>query len=182
MAHVVGFTNVEDAGQDGMELGSQKTLAGITGSRRVIKDRLGRIVEDIEAVREPHDGKDLTLSIDSKIQYIAFTQLKEAVEKNKAKAGGIIVHGTGLDFQERVDLGDWPDDVVPPGVSPFDMINRVRAAETLIEAFPGRIDHYAPWQLDREVSLLLRGCLDVSEGRRCSTRCHCRSISWTTAC
>ncbi|ASU40718.1 cell division protein [Herbaspirillum sp. meg3] len=91
MAHVVGFTNVEDAGQDGMELGSQKTLAGMTGSRRVIKDRLGRIVEDIEAVREPHDGKDLTLSIDSKIQYIAFTQLKEAVEKNKAKAGGIIV-------------------------------------------------------------------------------------------
>ncbi len=91
MAHVVGFTNVEDAGQDGMELGSQKTLAGVTGSRRVIKDRLGRIVEDIEAVREPHDGQDLTLSIDSKIQYIAFTQLKEAVEKNKAKAGGIIV-------------------------------------------------------------------------------------------
>ena len=91
MAHVVGFTNVEDTGQDGMELGSQKTLAGVTGSRRVIKDRLGRIVEDIEAVREPHDGKDLTLSIDSKIQYIAFTQLKDAVEKNKAKAGGIIV-------------------------------------------------------------------------------------------
>ena len=91
MAHVVGFTNVEDAGQDGMELGSQKTLAGVTGSRRVIKDRLGRIVEDIEAVREPHDGKDLTLSIDSKIQYIAFTRLKEAVEKYKAKAGGIVV-------------------------------------------------------------------------------------------
>ncbi|MDY7577472.1 penicillin-binding protein 2 [Herbaspirillum sp. RTI4] len=94
MAHVVGFTNVEDAGQDGMELGSQATLAGTTGSRRVIKDRLGRIVEDIRAVREPHDGKDLVLSIDSKIQYIAFTQLKEAVEKNKAKAGGIIVIDT----------------------------------------------------------------------------------------
>lgn len=91
MAHVVGFTNVEDVGQEGMELGSQKMLAGMTGSRRVIKDRLGRIVEDIEAVREPHDGRDLTLSIDSKIQYIAFTQLKEAVEKNQAKAGGIIV-------------------------------------------------------------------------------------------
>ncbi|NUU02153.1 peptidoglycan D,D-transpeptidase FtsI family protein [Herbaspirillum robiniae] len=91
MAHVVGFTNIEDAGQDGMELGAQKTLAGTTGSRRVIKDRLGRIVEDIESIREPHDGRDLTLSIDSKIQYIAFTQLKEAVEKNKAKAGGIIV-------------------------------------------------------------------------------------------
>lgn len=91
MAHVVGFTNVEDKGQEGMELAFQKTLAGTTGSRRVIKDRLGRIVEDIEAVREPHDGKDLALSIDSKIQYIAFSQLKEAVEKNKAKAGGIVV-------------------------------------------------------------------------------------------
>jgi cell division protein FtsI (penicillin-binding protein 3) len=91
MAHVVGFTNVEDAGQDGMELSQQKNLAGTTGSRRVIKDRLGRIVEDIEAVKEPHDGKDLVLSIDSKIQYIAFTQLKEAVAKSKAKAGGIVV-------------------------------------------------------------------------------------------
>lgn len=91
MAHVVGFTNIEDAGQDGMELAAQKTLAGVTGSRRVIKDRLGRVVEDIESIREPHDGRDLTLSIDSKIQYIAFTQLKEAVDKFKAKAGGIIV-------------------------------------------------------------------------------------------
>ncbi|HJW53956.1 MAG TPA: penicillin-binding protein 2 [Burkholderiaceae bacterium] len=91
MAHVVGFTNVEDAGQDGMELAAQKSLAGIIGSRRVIKDRLGRIVEDIESIREPHDGKNLVLSIDSKIQYIAFSQLKEAVEKHKAKAGGIVV-------------------------------------------------------------------------------------------
>jgi cell division protein FtsI (penicillin-binding protein 3) len=91
MAHVVGFTNIEDAGQDGMELASQKNLAGKTGSRRVIKDRLGRIVEDIEAVSEPHDGKDLALSIDSKIQYIAFSQLKEALEKHKAKAGGVVV-------------------------------------------------------------------------------------------
>ncbi|MGZ3236802.1 MAG: peptidoglycan D,D-transpeptidase FtsI family protein, partial [Burkholderiaceae bacterium] len=91
MAHVVGFTNIEDAGQDGMELAAQKSLAGMTGSRRVIKDRLGHIVEDIEAIREPHDGKDLALSIDSKIQYIAFTQLKNAVEKNNAKAGAIVV-------------------------------------------------------------------------------------------
>jgi len=91
MAHVVGFTNVEDAGQEGMELSSQKKLAGVTGSRRVIKDRLGRVIEDIGAVREPHDGVDLTLSIDSKIQYIAFSQLKAAVEKSKAKAGGVVV-------------------------------------------------------------------------------------------
>lgn len=91
MAHVVGFTNIEDIGQEGMELGEQKMLAGSTGSRRVIKDRLGRIVEDIGAVKEPHDGKDLTLSIDSKIQYIAYSQLKDAVEKHHAKAGGIVV-------------------------------------------------------------------------------------------
>ncbi|MES2073136.1 MAG: penicillin-binding protein 2 [Pseudomonadota bacterium] len=91
MAHVVGFTNVEDVGQEGIELASEKNLAGKTGSRRVIKDRLGRIVEDIESIREPHDGKDLTLAIDSKIQYIAFTHLKEAVEKHKAKAGAAVV-------------------------------------------------------------------------------------------
>ncbi len=91
MSHVVGFTNVEDIGQEGMELGAQNMLAGVNGSRRVIKDRLGRIVEDIEAIREPHDGKDLTLSIDSKIQYIAFSELKAAVERTEAKAGGIVV-------------------------------------------------------------------------------------------
>ncbi|MBC3884174.1 peptidoglycan D,D-transpeptidase FtsI family protein [Undibacterium griseum] len=91
MAHVVGFTSVEDIGQEGIELASEKNLAGKTGSRRVIKDRLGRIVEDIQAIREPHDGKDLTLSVDSKIQYIAFTHLKEAVEKHKAKAGAAVV-------------------------------------------------------------------------------------------
>jgi len=90
-AHVVGFTNIEDVGQEGMELSANKTLAGVTGSRRVIKDRLGHIVDDIGAAREPHDGEDLTLALDSKIQYIAYTQLKQAVEKNKAKDGGIIV-------------------------------------------------------------------------------------------
>jgi cell division protein FtsI (penicillin-binding protein 3) len=106
MAHIVGFTNVEDAGQEGMELAYQKNLAGITGSRRVIKDRLGRIVEDIGSVRPPHDGKDLTLSIDRKIQYIAFSHLKEAVDKHKAKAAGIVV----LDVQtgEVLALANLP--------------------------------------------------------------------------
>jgi cell division protein FtsI (penicillin-binding protein 3) len=91
MAHVVGFTNVEDKGQEGIELASEKNLAGRTGSRRVIKDRLGRIVEDIESIRQPHDGKDMKLSIDSKIQYIAYTHVKDAVEKFKAKAGAAVV-------------------------------------------------------------------------------------------
>jgi cell division protein FtsI (penicillin-binding protein 3) len=78
------------------------------GSRAAaaIKDRLGRIVEDIESVREPHDGKDLTLSIDSKIQYIAFTQVKDAVEKFNAKAGAAVV----LDVHtgEVLALANWP--------------------------------------------------------------------------
>lgn len=91
MAHVVGFTNVEDAGQEGMELAAQSSLAGKVGSRRVIKDRLGHIVEDLRAVNEPHDGHELALSIDSKIQYLAYAQLKETLEKFKAKAGGVIV-------------------------------------------------------------------------------------------
>ena len=91
MAHVVGFTNVEDAGQEGIELADQKELAGKLGSRRVIKDRLGHIVEDLRAINEPHDGKELTLSIDSKIQYLAYAQLKETLAKFKAKAGGVVV-------------------------------------------------------------------------------------------
>ena len=106
MAHVVGFTNVEDVGLDGLEKSSQSSLAGTVGSRRVIKDKPGNIVEDIESIREPRDGQDLTLAIDSKVQYIAFTQLKEAVEKHNAKSGSIIV----LDVQtgEVLALANMP--------------------------------------------------------------------------
>jgi cell division protein FtsI (penicillin-binding protein 3) len=91
MAHVIGFTGVEDAGQEGMELAFQDTLAGKAGSRRVIKDRLGRIVEDIESIRGAQDGRDLTLSVDGKIQNLAYGALKAAVEAHKAKAGAIVV-------------------------------------------------------------------------------------------
>ena len=91
MTHLVGFTNVEDAGQESMELAQQKTLVGATGSRRVIKDRLGHIVEDVGLSKEPHDGHDLTLAVDSKLQYIAFSNIKAAVEKFHAKAGAALV-------------------------------------------------------------------------------------------
>jgi len=91
MAHLIGFTNVEDDGQEGIELAWQKELAGQPGSRRVIKDRLGRVVEDVQSIRVPQNGRDLTLSIDSKIQYLAFSHLQEALERHRAKAGGIIV-------------------------------------------------------------------------------------------
>jgi cell division protein FtsI (penicillin-binding protein 3) len=106
MAHMVGFTNVEDVGQEAMELAQQKALVGQPGSRRVIKDRLGRIVEDVGLSREPHDGRDLTLSVDSKLQYIAFTSVKNAVEKFHAKAGAAVV----LDVHtgEVLALTNWP--------------------------------------------------------------------------
>ena len=90
-AHVVGFTNVEDQGQEGMELAFNKALAGRAGSRRVIKDRLGRIVEDVGEQVPPVDGKDLQLSIDSKVQFFAYQKLRDAVLENKAKAGSVVV-------------------------------------------------------------------------------------------
>jgi cell division protein FtsI (penicillin-binding protein 3) len=90
-AHIVGFTNVEDHGQEGMELAFDKDLAGRPGVRRVIKDRMGRVVEDIGQQVPPVDGKDLQLSIDSKVQFFAYQKLRDAVIGNKAKAGSVIV-------------------------------------------------------------------------------------------
>ncbi len=89
-AHVIGFTNVEDRGQEGIELAHERQLAGRSGSRRVIKDRLGRIVED-DWLREPFDGHDLSLSIDNRVQYIAHSALKGAIDKYRAKAGAAVV-------------------------------------------------------------------------------------------
>ncbi|WP_323121563.1 peptidoglycan D,D-transpeptidase FtsI family protein [Burkholderia alba] len=90
-AHLIGFTNVEDEGQEGVELGDQKLLEGISGSRHVIKDRMGHIVEDVDEQMPPHNGTDVDLSIDSKIQYITYANLKAAVEKFHAKAGAAMV-------------------------------------------------------------------------------------------
>lgn len=90
-AHVVGFTSVEDHGQEGVELAFNKDLAGRPGSRRVIKDRMGRIVEDVGEQVPPSDGRDLQLSIDSKVQFFAYQKLRDAVLENKAKAGSVVV-------------------------------------------------------------------------------------------
>jgi len=91
MAHVVGFTNVDDRGQEGVELAFESALSGTPGSRRVIRDRLGRVVEDLQAIRAPEDGDDLRLSLDSRLQYLTFNHLRETVETYKAKAGSAIV-------------------------------------------------------------------------------------------
>ncbi len=90
-AHVVGFTNVEDRGQEGMELAFNDLLAGKAGSRRVIKDRLGRVVEGVGEDVPPLDGRDMQLSIDSKVQFFAYQKLRDQVAKSQAKAGSVVV-------------------------------------------------------------------------------------------
>jgi cell division protein FtsI (penicillin-binding protein 3) len=90
-AHVVGFTNVEDEGQEGVELMFNKELSGKPGSRRVIKDRFGRVVETVGDTVPPAAGKDIQLSVDSKVQFFAYQQLREAVIANKAQAGSAVV-------------------------------------------------------------------------------------------
>jgi cell division protein FtsI (penicillin-binding protein 3) len=161
-AHLIGFTNVEDEGQEGVELGDQKLLAGMSGSRRVIKDRMGHIVEDVDETVVPHNGKDVELSIDSKIQYIAYANLKAAVQKFKAKAGAAMVvdvrsgevlalvnyptynpndrsHLTGEQLRNRILT-----DVFEPGsiMKPFTIslaldLHRV-SPTTLVDTGPGR--------------------------------------------
>jgi cell division protein FtsI (penicillin-binding protein 3) len=89
-AHVIGFTGVDDSGQEGIELAYQDVLAGRPGSRRVIKDRLGQVVEDVESIQAAQDGRDLTLSIDSKMQSLAYSALRDAVRQHRAKAGALV--------------------------------------------------------------------------------------------
>ncbi len=162
-AHVVGFTDAENRGQEGMELAFQKELTGRNGTRRVIKDRLGKVVEDIGDSVAPVDGRDIQLSIDSKIQYFAYRRVRDAVAENKAKAGSVVV----LDAQsgEVLALANYPSyapsdrrnltgeqlrnramtDTFEPGstVKPFIAAwaletGRVRP-DTIIHTAPGRI-------------------------------------------
>ncbi len=91
VAHVVGFTNIEDKGQEGIELAFDLDLAGRAGSRRVIKDRLGRVVEGVGEQVPPVDGRHIQLSIDSKIQFFAYQKLREAVTTHKARGGSVVV-------------------------------------------------------------------------------------------
>ena len=105
-AHVVGFTNVEDKGQEGIELAFNKELVGRNGSRRVIKNRLGQVVEDIGEQIAPVDGPDLQLSVDSKVQFFAYQKLRDAVLINKAKAGSVVVLDTATG--EVLALANYP--------------------------------------------------------------------------
>lgn len=163
VAHLVGFTNVETIGIEGVELAFDKLLAGRNGSRRVIKDRLGRVVEDVGEALPPADGQDVQLSIDSKIQFFAYQKLRAAVQENRAQAGSVVV----LDSQtgEILALANYPSydpnlrpspgaknlrnialtDVFEPGstMKPFTiglaLENGLVKPETPIQTAPGRI-------------------------------------------
>lgn len=162
-AHVVGFTSVEDKGQEGMELAFDKLLAGKAGSRRVIKDRLGRVVDGVGEEVPPQDGRDMQLSIDSKVQFFAYQKLRDQVEAHKAKAGSVVV--LDANTGEVLALANYPSyvpdkrkrltgeqlrnraitDTFEPGstMKPFTIglaleTNRVRP-ETIVDTNPGRI-------------------------------------------
>ncbi|MDZ4049980.1 MAG: peptidoglycan D,D-transpeptidase FtsI family protein [Limnobacter sp.] len=91
MAHLVGFTSIEDKGQEGVELAFNDRLTGEDGERNVLRDRLGNVIEDIRELRPPVNGQDLVLSVDADVQYIVLSELKKAVEQHKAKAAAAVV-------------------------------------------------------------------------------------------
>lgn len=105
-SHLLGFTDVDDNGREGIELALQEKLGGKPGSQRVIKDRRGQIIEDVASLRAPKEGGDVALSIDSKLQFLAFREIKQAVIDHKARSGSIVV----LDARsgEVLALANWP--------------------------------------------------------------------------
>jgi cell division protein FtsI (penicillin-binding protein 3) len=88
---VLGFTDVDDAGQEGLELAFDHWLAGEDGAKRVIQDNLGRVVQDVESIRPARPGRDLVLSIDLRIQYLAYRELKAAIRAQRARSGSVVV-------------------------------------------------------------------------------------------
>ncbi|MFN7834869.1 MAG: peptidoglycan D,D-transpeptidase FtsI family protein [Burkholderiaceae bacterium] len=162
-AHVLGFTNVEDIGQEGIELAQQKALVGRPGERSVVKDRLGRVIEDFRETRPAVNGQDLTLSIDSKVQFLAYSQLKAAVEAHKAKAGAVVVldaktgevlalanlpsydpndrsHLTGAQLRNRVLTDTYePGSTMKPFTVALALDTHRVTPQTMIDTAPGRI-------------------------------------------
>lgn len=90
-AQVVGFTNIDDVGQEGLELAYNSWLQGEAGAKRVVKDRLGRVVQDVELVRETKPGRDLRLTLDRRLQYLAFRELKSGVVEHGGRSGSVVV-------------------------------------------------------------------------------------------
>ena len=129
--HVVGFTTIDDKGQEGLELGFDQLLNGEDGAKRVIQDMQGRYVENVESIRAPRPGRDLVTSIDLRIQYLAYRELKGAMQEYRARAGSVIV----ID----VDTGEVLAMVNQPSYNPNDReqlkagLYRNRAATDIFE-------------------------------------------------
>ncbi|MEA3173118.1 MAG: hypothetical protein QOF42_529 [Gammaproteobacteria bacterium] len=129
--HVVGFTTIDDKGQEGLELGFDQLLNGEDGAKRVIQDSFGRYVENVESIRAPRPGRDLVTSIDLRIQYLAYRELKAAMGEYRAHAGSIIV--------VDVDTGEVLAMVNQPSYNPNDReqlkagLYRNRAATDIFE-------------------------------------------------
>ena len=129
--HVVGFTTIDDKGQEGLELGFDQLLNGEDGAKRVIQDMYGRYVENVESIRAPRPGRDLVTSIDLRIQYLAYRELKSAMQEYQARAGSVIV----MD----VDTGEVLAIVNQPSYNPNDRdqlkpgLYRNRAATDIFE-------------------------------------------------
>ncbi|AWN73733.1 penicillin-binding transpeptidase domain-containing protein [Legionella anisa] len=94
ISQLVGFTNVDDQGLEGIELAYQDWLKGVVGKKRVIKDRLGRVIEELGVIKQPRPGRDMTLSIDRRLQYLAYSELTKTVEEFAAKSGSVVVIDT----------------------------------------------------------------------------------------
>ncbi len=105
-AHLLGFTDIDDRGQEGLELAFDEWLAGAPGSKRVIQDRRGAIVEDVEMLREPVAGRELRLSIDRRVQYLAYRELKTAMLENHAESGSMVV--LDVESGEILAMVNWP--------------------------------------------------------------------------
>ncbi len=162
-AHVVGFTNIEQTGQEGIELRFEDALRGNDGSRTVVRDRLGRVVEDMGEKLDPVNGRDIQLSLDSKVQFFAYQRVRDAVAEHGAKAGSVVV----LDVQtgEVLALANYPSynpgtrkglsgaqlrnraltDIFEPGstMKPFiaalALDKKMVTPATMIQTAPGRI-------------------------------------------
>ena len=159
-SHVIGFTNIDDVGQEGLELAYDGWLAGSPGSKRVIKDRKGQTVEEIELIRESDPGNDLHLTIDKRLQYLAYRELKSTVLKHGARSGSVVV--LDVDSGEVLAMVNQPSynpndpghdvdgmrnravtDVIEPGsvMKPIAMAsileNRIATPTTPIETSPG---------------------------------------------
>lgn len=163
MSHVLGFTSLEDKGQEGIELAYEKLLAGQPGSRRVIKDRRGQVVEDVESIRPPRDGQDVVLAMDGKIQYLAYSALRDAMHTHRAQAGAVVVldvrtgeilalanaptynpnnraNLTGAQLRNRVLTDTFePGSVMKPFIAGLALERGKVTAATTIDTTPGRM-------------------------------------------